>query len=297
MNGVRLKNLAKAIILLTTVMVFAASCLQQGQRTPVTLTSSETPEPIPARVSDKTFQAFSHKIPEHKQFECASCHRREGKSLDMDFAGHDSCIGCHLNQFTNPDNQVMCNICHKDTTSVPPQMQTFPVRFIEGFNMKFDHGAHDSGKGRPAEGCVSCHQSSGPGRLIPAGFQAHSTCYTCHTAESKIGSCNVCHTLAPYSRTPQSRYVFKAIFRHDDHTGGQGVSCDNCHSVRPGAPQSRQVTNIVAAEHKVGPGNNCFTCHNGSRAFGGNGPNDFANCARCHKGSGFNMLPGSPGDN
>jgi len=291
-NRVSSKQLLKALLICVAIAIFAASCIEQAAKTPVTLTASETPDPVPQRASDKTFKAFSHKIAEHQQFECNSCHQREGRSRDLEYTGHESCIGCHLNQFTSQE-PTMCAICHKDLKANPPTMQNFPVTFVEGFNMKFDHGAHDSGAGRPPEGCASCHRSSGAGKTIPAGFQAHATCYTCHTAESKIGQCNVCHELAPYSRTPQSRYVFKAVFRHDDHSAAQGVTCAECHNVRPGAPQSRQVTNISAQEHN-GAGNNCATCHNGTRAFGGNGANDFANCARCHKGSGFDMLPGSP---
>ncbi|CAN5467257.1 hypothetical protein BH10ACI2_BH10ACI2_03040 [soil metagenome] len=287
-NGARSKQLIKSILVIGALTVFVASCIQQSAKSVVPLTASETPEPIAERVSSKEFKAFDHKISEHKQFACTSCHQREGKSLKMDYAGHDSCIGCHLNQFTNKEQQAMCSICHDDLKSNPPTMKTFPVKFIEGFNMKFDHASHDNGKGRPPEGCSSCHETAGPGKTIPAGFQAHTTCYSCHTPESKIGSCSVCHDLAPYNRTPQSRYVFKAVFRHGDHNG---VGCGECHDVRAGAAQSRQVTNIVASEHN-GAGNNCATCHNGSRSFGGNGPNDFANCAKCHRGAGFNMLPG-----
>lgn len=288
----RVKTFIKTGLILGTSLLFAVSCIQQQPKVPALITASETPEPIAERVSSKTFEAFSHKIPEHKQFECASCHQREGRSLKMEYAGHDSCVGCHLNQFTDRGlmerDKVMCSICHGDLGSNPPPVKAFPTKFTEGFNMKFDHGAHDNGKGRPAEGCASCHESAGAGKTIPAGFQAHATCYACHTAESKIGSCSTCHELAPYSRTPQSRYVFKAVFRHGDHAG---VGCSDCHSVRPGASQGRQVTNISASEHN-GAGFNCAMCHNGSRAFSGNDPLNFASCSRCHRGSGFNMLPG-----
>ena len=85
-----------------------------------------------------------------------------------------------------------------------------------------------------------------PGRTIPAGISAHSSCYTCHTPESKIGSCNTCHTIEPYSRTVASRATF-AAFRHSDHTAR--VSCAECHNIRPGAPQGRQVTSPVAVQH------------------------------------------------
>lgn len=290
----RSKNVLKLLLLLIAAASFAASCIQQAPRMPVTITSSSTPEPIAVKASDKTFKDFSHAITQHKQFECAACHAREGRSLDMEFAGHESCVGCHISQFTSSgpttsDEPAMCAICHKDLDSVPPGMNEFPRKFNEGFNMKFDHADHDSGAGRPPEGCASCHRSAGAGKTIPSGFQAHNNCYTCHTADSKIGSCSTCHELAPYSRTPQSRYVFRAVFTHNDHNM---VGCADCHTVIARAPQGRQVTNIVASQHSGGT-NNCVMCHNGSRAFGGNGPNDFANCARCHKGSGFDMLPGS----
>ena len=287
------RDLIKAVVILAAVSLFAMSCLQQSERMPVTITASETPEGVAERTSTKTFEDFSHEIPEHKEFDCASCHQREGSSQKLEYAGHASCIGCHLNQFTDRD-PVMCSICHNDLRSVPPTMKSFPVRFREGFNMKFEHSAHTRGAGLPPEGCASCHRPAGAGKTIPIGIQAHANCYSCHTAESKIGSCNTCHEIAPYRRTPPSRYVFRAVFSHNDHTSRQGVSCADCHSIRPGAPQGRQVTNIAAREHS-GPGGNCADCHNGSRAFGGNGPNDFANCARCHTGSGFSMLPSSPG--
>ena len=295
-NSSRAKNLLKALLVFGTLTAFAASCIQQSQRANVTITSSETPDPAPERVSTKTFQAFSHRIREHKQFACTTCHQREGRSLKIEFAGHESCIGCHLNQFTSREDQVMCSICHSNLKSDSPPVKTFPATFIEGFNMKFDHAAHTQGRGRPANGCASCHNPSGPGQTIPAGFQAHTTCYACHTAESKIGSCNVCHQIAPYSRTLQSNYSFKFIFRHGDHTERQGVSCNECHAVSTGTAQSRQVSMIALKEHNVGPGNNCFSCHNGSRAFGSD-VNTMTTCTRCHKGSGFKTVPGSTGDN
>lgn len=182
----------------------------------------------------------------------------------------------------------MCAICHDKLDADPPTVKAFPTRFREGFNMKFEHTSHDNGEGRPAAGCAHCHAPAGAGKTIPVGIQAHNNCFACHTPESKIGTCNVCHELAPYSRTPPSRYVFRAVFTHGDHAG---VGCGDCHSVRPGR-QGQQVTNIVARQHDNSP-NSCATCHNGSRAFSGNDPMNFSSCARCHKGSGFDMLPGS----
>ena len=290
-------NLIKAAFILAALTVFAASCLKQGEKTQVPLTASETPEPPVVKVSGSTFATFNHKVKEHQQFECASCHRRDGKSKTLEYAGHDSCIGCHLNQFienkaTN-ENRAMCSICHSTLDSDQPPVRAFPAKFIEGFNMQFDHAAHDRGKGRPPQGCSSCHSPTGPGQSIQSGIDTHASCYTCHTPESKIGSCSVCHTLAPYNRTLQSNYSFRAIFRHGDHTSRQSVSCEECHNVNAGAPQGRQVSNITILEHRTSGGNNCLQCHNGRRAFTGNNPSNVLSCARCHKGGGPSSIPGT----
>ena len=291
------KNLIKAALILAALTVFAASCLKQGEKTPVPLTASETPEPTAVKASTSNFSTFNHKIAEHKQFDCVSCHRREGDSKKLDYAGHDSCVGCHLNQFitnkTTDQNRAMCSICHEKLEADPPTVKAFPAKFVEGFNMKFDHAAHASGKGRPPAGCASCHSPSGPGQTIQSGIDTHNNCFTCHTTESKIGSCNVCHQLAPYNRTLQSNYSFKAIFRHGDHTARQGVSCDECHSLVAGASQSRQISNISILEHRTTPGNNCLSCHNGRRALTGNNPLDVLSCAHCHKGGGPSSIPGT----
>lgn len=287
-NLAGLTNTLKLFFVFSAVAFFASSCLRQtSEKLPTTITASETPGLLTSRTSDATFEAFSHSVPEHKQFDCDSCHRRE-KGVEIKYAAHEACIGCHLNQFTSREGAI-CAICHQETKSIPPPVQPFPVRFQEGFNMKFDHAAHARGAGLPREGCVACHEPNGPGKTIPVGIRAHANCYTCHTPESKIGACNVCHEIAPYRRTSPSRYVFGVAFSHSDHSGRQGMDCSDCHSVRAGAPQSRQVTNIVAKQHKVAAGNNCYSCHNGNRAFGGNGLNDFANCKRCHTQAGFNM--------
>src|SRR5215204_4278112 len=243
------KAVLKTVILCCALAAFAASCIERAPRAPVLITASETPAAVPVHASDKTFRAFSHGIPEHKQFECNSCHRREAGNGDLNFAGHDSCVGCHISQFTNPEQQTMCTICHDDMKAAEPTLREFPTKFEEGFNMKFVHSAHISGKGLPPQGCATCHESAGAGKTLPVGIEAHATCYTCHTPESKIGSCNVCHEVALYRRTPAGRYVFRAVFSHREHSSAQGVNCAECHSVRTGASQGSQVSTIAAQEH------------------------------------------------
>jgi hypothetical protein len=148
----RSTNLIKAAFVLAALTVFAASCLKQGEKSPVPLTASETPEPPVVKASTSNFASFNHKIAEHKRFDCVSCHRRDAKDKTLEYAGHDSCIGCHLNQFiankATDENRAMCSICHANLNSDQPPMKVFPAKFIEGFNMKFDHAAHERGKAR-----------------------------------------------------------------------------------------------------------------------------------------------------
>lgn len=284
------KILVKVGFVLFAFAIFGVSCFEKGERIQPAITSSETPEPPAIRSSTKSFENFSHRIPEHKTFACDSCHQRESGplnvSMKLNYAGHDACIGCHLNQFTAQEPK-MCAICHDDMNASPPTVDAFPAKFIEGFNMKFDHAAHSRGEAEPRDGCVACHSPAGAAKSIPSGIGAHADCMTCHTPESKIGSCNVCHELAPYSRTPASRYVFRAVFSHADHSASQGVSCNECHNV---VARARQVTLPLVHGHRKAEGNrtSCANCHNNVRAFG---DADFANCKRCHTGSGFDMLP------
>jgi c(7)-type cytochrome triheme protein len=280
------KNSLKALLVLAALTAFAASCLKQQQKADVTVTGPETAEPDIIKTTNKDYSKFSHRIPEHKE-QCDSCHKRNKDFKTLRFPGHDSCVRCHLTEFTNPESSI-CIMCHKDLKETPPTMNAFPTRFIEGFNMKFDHAAHSRGAGRPQQGCAACHQPRGAAQSIPVGIGAHANCYTCHTPESNISACSVCHQLAPYRRTQPARTVFKAVFSHADHTSRQGVNCAECHSVIAGAPQSRQVTTPVAVEHQQVGGVSCRTCHNDVRAFG---ENNFSNCQRCHTGSGFDMLP------
>ena len=126
----RRKNLVKEFAVFIIAGIFAASCIERAPRTPVSITASDTPDAVAVRASDRTFKAFSHEIPEHKEFACNSCHRRETGTPDLKFAGHDSCVGCHISQFTNPEQHTMCTICHDDMKVAPPTMQDFPCPVV-----------------------------------------------------------------------------------------------------------------------------------------------------------------------
>ena len=241
------------------------------------------------------YSRFIHTSQRHASLTCTACHSRSDNSATPKFPGHDACTKCHLAQFVTP-NIPMCVICHSDVKTAAAPLKTFPERFNENFNVKFDHAQHMSGSARPANGCQSCHgrtTARSPALAIPAGISAHNGCYTCHTPGSKsasgrdLDSCGVCHDEQPYRRTPTNARAFRYSFSHAQHGRRERLECADCHRLIAGAPQSRQVSSPAPAEHFPSGGMNCSTCHNGKRSFGGDLA--FKDCARCHRGASFRM--------
>jgi c(7)-type cytochrome triheme protein len=225
---------------------------------------------------------FLHNSANHSRLPCLLCHRRESNSSipkRPGGSGHLPCAGCHAQQFSSSESPI-CAICHTDVKS--GALKPFPR--LKSFRMKFDHSLHVK---MGSVSCATCHRPSraGVALSIPASFSAHTTCYRCHTPRAQSGgrdisSCGVCHQLGGYSRTPAFAQAFRVGFSHSKH---QKVSCSECHQVRAGMPQRRQVTTPEPLNHHAsGRAQSCMTCHDGKRAFGGD---DFSVCKRCHAGA------------
>jgi len=243
------------------------------------------------------YSKFLHSSARHRSLACTSCHERTDNSATPRFPGHKACTDCHRGQFTTPAIP-MCLICHTATKTNNPPLKNFPASFNEPFNVKFDHAQHMSGVARPKNGCVDCHNSPvnrRAGLSIPANLAAHNNCYTCHTPTSRsnagreIASCGVCHDQKPYRPTSTNARAYARAFSHAEHGARQRLECADCHKVTAGAPQTRQVSSIVATQHfgNTRAARTCADCHNGRRTFGGDlGFND---CKRCHSGPTFRM--------
>ena len=228
------------------------------------------------------YSKFLHSSRNHARLPCLLCHRRESNTPRPNLPGangHLPCAGCHAQQFSNSDSPL-CTICHTDVKS--GAVKAFPR--MRSFRVKFDHSRHVS---MSNVNCATCHRPSrgGVALSIPAGFNAHTTCYRCHTPRAQsngrdISSCGTCHQLGSYSRTPEFAQAFRVNFSHVKH---QKTKCEECHQVRAGMPQRRQVTAPEPLNHHAtGRGQSCLTCHDGKRAFGGD---DFSVCKRCHTGA------------
>lgn len=231
------------------------------------------------------FSKFLHSSANHARMPCLLCHRRENNSPRPKLPGtseHTPCAGCHAQQFANKESPI-CTICHTDVSA--GALKPFPR--LKSFRVNFDHARHLR---LDRVTCATCHRPSrgGVALSIPVGFNAHSTCYGCHTPRARSGdrdisSCGTCHKRGRYARTPQWTAAFRMNFSHAKHGPSQTLKCDDCHQVRPGLPQRVQVTSPQAANHHAtGLTQSCMTCHDGKRAFGGD---DFSVCKRCHTGA------------
>ena len=249
-----------------------------------------------AQGPDVDYSKFLHTSQKHASLGCNSCHQRTDNSATPKFPGHSACTSCHLGQFTTPAIP-MCVICHTETTGNRPPLKNFPTGFKESFNVKFDHAQHMKGNAKPPAGCNGCHAglvNRGFGLSIPANLAAHSSCYTCHTPDSKsaagreLASCGVCHGPGSYNPTNTNSRVFRFSFSHARHGTKERLACQDCHKITAGLPQTKQVNSPSAFQHFPNTGaQNCATCHNGKRTFGGD--LGFNSCRRCHMGSTFRM--------
>jgi c(7)-type cytochrome triheme protein len=290
---IKRRVLALALLLASLAGVSAFSVFN-GRAAGAATPAPAAAQPQQQQMGDIDFSKFLHNSPRHASLGCADCHRRESNnSTRPTLPGHKSCTNCHLPQFVT-NNIPMCAICHTDLNSQNPPVKGFPS--IRSFNAKFDHAQHNTGAARPASGCAACHTPAArraAAMTIPAGFNAHGQCYTCHTPGSQsngrdIASCGVCHSLSGgFFRTSTNARAFRASFSHATHGARQRLGCNDCHNLRAGLAQSRQVTVPAVAQHfNATRAQSCMTCHNGRRAFG---DSDFNDCRRCHKAQTFRM--------
>ncbi len=238
-------------------------------------------EPTAPQEQNIDFSKFRHDNANHARLPCLLCHRRESNATKPRLpggGGHIPCTGCHAKEFTNSSSPV-CTICHTNTQS--GALKSFPP--LRSFSVEFDHAAHVRGL---RVSCSTCHRPlrTGQALSIPSGTNAHTTCFRCHGPRTEangrdISSCGTCHQLGGYARTTTRAASFRVGFSHASHKAQ--LNCTECHKVRAGMTQRKQVTAPLPLNHHAPAGaTSCATCHDGKRAFGG----DFSTCTKCHRG-------------
>ncbi len=279
----RIKASGLALACLVFIGYFAAC----GSQPPAVRETEEMPvKPEPTQVRfefpEADYSQFSHDNEQHARLPCLVCHTREDNSAAMKFPGHIPCASCHTEHFADTAHQI-CSICHTDAAT--GSMKPFPT--LSSYRTKFDHGKH-----LPHSNCTDCHSPARSGSTfsVPTRSNSHATCFQCHNPDSEfqgrdIASCSTCHEAGSPGPRRGGVRALPARFDHAAHGPKQRLSCNSCHTVRAGAVRGRQVFSPSAVMHLASArGQTCATCHNGKRAFG---EDDFANCKRCHQGSGF----------
>ncbi len=257
------------LVILLTLIAFTATATVKAQQMQVPETGN--------------YNKFSHSGAYHARLPCSLCHRRENNSARPTMPGssnHSPCAGCHVKQFADTGSPI-CTICHTSPPSAG--LKAFPR--LSSFAMRFDHARHVKMNNL---GCASCHRSSrgGVAMTIPAGFQAHGSCFQCHgpnakSGERDISSCNVCHQPGRPSRKSTRAPAFAVGFSHSKHGKSADLTCNECHQVRLASARLQVSSPQPLNHHASVKAFSCMSCHNGKRAFGGD---DFSVCARCHKG-------------
>ena len=122
---------------------------------------------------------FTHSNPPHARLPCLLCHRRENNLARPRRPGHTPCAGCHAQQFAAASGPI-CTICHTNVGAEKPAVKPFPA--LKSFNMKFDHARHKN------VDCSKCHKPANRdvALSIPTGFNAHTTCYECHSPRAQV---------------------------------------------------------------------------------------------------------------
>jgi c(7)-type cytochrome triheme protein len=265
------------IVLAFGVIIVCANCDVHVSAFGSPTTGSTEPQESPA-----DFSRFKHDNPNHTRLPCLLCHRRDTNSPRPTMpggSGHLPCAGCHAQQFANSGSPI-CTVCHTDAQS--GALKPFPR--LTDFRMKFDHAPHLRMNGLS---CATCHRSSrgGVSLSIPRGFNAHVTCYQCHSPRAKSGdrdisSCGVCHEMGGYARANEMVQAFLVGFSHAMHGKSAALTCNECHRLRAGTPWRIQVSSPQPLNHHASNRVlSCASCHNGQRVFGGD---DFSVCKRCH---------------
>jgi c(7)-type cytochrome triheme protein len=267
------RRLQEVVVLLFSCLIFGylfSSCTSQIQEKP----PAESPfKPLPEemivtdKMEDVDFSQFKHDSPRHKTVPCLLCHQRTEDSVAPKFASHTTCSGCHTPQFADNSHPI-CVICHTEQGS--DKLKAFPV--MQSFRAHFDHTAHFK-----ETNCATCHQIQGQGMTVPAGRNAHASCFQCHTSdkmvgERNIGSCSTCHEPGAANRITDSVGQIGFNFDHQRHSG---LNCNSCHNPTSG----NRMSELNISMHS-GQANSCATCHNEQKAFGAN---DFSDCRKCHQ--------------
>jgi len=246
----------------------------------------------------------------YQPVDCAACHGDAVASHRQNFhylerqAGNTEapdCMACHatgqdphrLHGLDNAVAEESCRLCHKSETAA------------------YDSGVHAARPGARTDrpGCISCHQSHGPG-LPPAAGAVNSLCESCHQGSMEdvrrgghvnLGqqdtgalNCASCHDVHGTHKPHMSDRVAQACTEchqeeqaafagsvHEDLLAAGEMNCLSCHSTHKDEEAVGRFDGGCGSCHDDVEETYRSSVHRFGRLHGNEGA---ATCANCHQG-------------
>jgi cytochrome b subunit of formate dehydrogenase len=246
----------------------------------------------------------------YRRVDCAECHAdavrsfRENfhfQALDRGNRRAPDCVSCHSaagdpHRMYGLDRSVAeesCRACHQAETA------------------QYDRGVHAVRPGQAGDlpGCITCHQSHGPG-LPPAAGAVNHLCSSCHAGAMEdvhrgghavIGgqlegvlNCASCHEVHGTHRPHMSERVAQACVEchqneyaefagsvHEDLLAGGAMTCISCHSTHKDEEAVARFDGGCGSCHEDVERIYRGSVHRFGRLRGSEGA---ATCADCHRG-------------
>lgn len=155
------------------------------------------------RRASNSFTNFSHDSASHGRLACAACHRIESASrIDVvEYPDHDSCLGCHKQQFFNGARPNICTICHTVVSPRDGSRFAFPKPAAASeFANIFPHDKHQY----VIASVAPAHRTRHEARFIKASF---STKAVDETAFKPLESCATCHATDTTARPAPAEWI------------------------------------------------------------------------------------------
>ena len=288
-----------------------------GRSAPAVAERSAEPSPTPrkrartpaAPAKPKKYSDFPHGIKPH-QLECSQCHKFPSSNWKTvrpeadafpditDYPKHDSCIGCHKQQFFKGRPPVICSICHvnpgpRDSTRFPYENprelfdKSAKAKYApdSDFAIYFPHDKHIdivTGEGDPTykpskgeESCSVCHRTYQPQGTSKDEYVTKPPANLGDGFWLKKGT---------FKTTPIGHTICFTCHSLDSGIEPTPVNCNTCHKLRPPSPpvdfdpalaakmgitdrimltqwRHRLSAGAFRHEYEVHAGMECATCH------------------------------------
>jgi hypothetical protein len=244
---------------LVALLIFACASLAWISDEPVAVAHAT---PVPTPKPRANYREFPHAAQAHKM-ECSKCHKfpsdnwnkvRSEKDAFPDvteYPRHDSCVGCHRQQFFRGATPNICSICHTAPGPSSPNRHPFPnpreifdqstkgKTHTSDFLPMFPHDKHIE--------IVAAHRSS--------ATQFATASFISRRPDDGEKSCVVCHqTMAPQGKSP------------DEYLTKPPADIGEAFWLKKGTFKTEPTGHT-----------NCFTCHSPDI------PPAPSNCAACHQ--------------